>query len=445
MSNRLAPTLVFLVATATATAVLAGPPPRPRGDQTAVSQVAAGDQTDASIVMLQNGNFYVSWQSQAPPGLAGEPLPVIATRAFLGNGDSGHADQPAGMGQHATIGVDDQGNTLVVWEAQTANGRDILGARCGPDQCDDAFLINQVVAGDQTDPAVAVRRDGVALVVWQGPDASGTGIFGRLLDFGMTLTGVVGDELQLNTITNGIQGEPRAAASGFDNGFGVVWEGPRESGLPAVFLRRVDPSGDPLGAEIDVTVAAAPASSPDLAIEAGAVKLAGAFGDLVVTWEAPDSDGNGIWARRFNPALEPVTGEFQVNQVETGDQRSPAVAVDDVGQAVYVWTSQEQALGSTEVLGSPIFIKGIKGTGGLFQEPQAKAILTEEFRVDTTGTELANPRVAAEPRGNFAVVWEGFGVDTPDSFGVFFQRFGDVLFYDGFETGNTSNWSSAVP
>ena len=48
----------------------------------------------------------------------------------------------------------------------------------------------------------------------------------------------------------------------------------------------------------------------------------------------------------------------------------------------------------------------------------------------------------------YLVVWQGDGnvgglVD--DEFEVFGQRLANVLFYDGFESGDTTEWSASVP
>jgi hypothetical protein len=66
-----------------------------------------------------------------------------------------------------------------------------------------------------------------------------------------------------------------------------------------------------------------------------------------------------------------------------------------------------------------------------------------EFRVNsyTTGDQR-NPAVASSPDGDFVVVWDSrYQVNGYDVFG---QRYGDIIFEDGFESGGLTRWSSAT-
>jgi hypothetical protein len=51
--------------------------------------------------------------------------------------------------------------------------------------------------------------------------------------------------------------------------------------------------------------------------------------------------------------------------------------------------------------------------------------------------------IASDPDGDFVVSWGG---DTAfeSGFGVFAQRYGDLIFQDGFESGDLTRWSSAT-
>ena len=85
----------------------------------------------------------------------------------------------------------------------------------------------------------------------------------------------------------------------------------------------------------------------------------------------------------------------------------------------------------------------ILGTAGLLlvggtvlaQEPVP---LGDQFPINsyTTGRQ-ALPAVAMDAQGNFVVAWDG-----PDVNGRRFSA--DAIFIDGFESGNTSAWSSAT-
>jgi hypothetical protein len=66
-----------------------------------------------------------------------------------------------------------------------------------------------------------------------------------------------------------------------------------------------------------------------------------------------------------------------------------------------------------------------------------------EFRVNSYTIDYqALPAIATNPDGDFIVVWESDGQDGSGG-GIFGQRYGDIIFEDGFESGDLTRWSSA--
>ena len=69
-------------------------------------------------------------------------------------------------------------------------------------------------------------------------------------------------------------------------------------------------------------------------------------GNSVVVWTSDDplADGGGqaVMARRIDAQGMPVGPEFRVNTTTVGDQWEPSVAMDDAGNFVVVWSSQNQ-------------------------------------------------------------------------------------------------------
>src|SRR5262249_55845216 len=58
----------------------------------------------------------------------------------------------------------------------------------------------------------------------------------------------------------------------------------------------------------------------------------------VVVWEGNGpGDDDGIFARLYNAAGSPLTGEFRVNVTTSGPQRIPVVAMADDGSFVVSW------------------------------------------------------------------------------------------------------------
>jgi large repetitive protein len=136
------------------------------------------------------------------------------------------------------------------------------------------------------------------------------------------------------------------------------------------------------------------------------------LGNFVVVWTSEDQDGSneGIFGQRFDAAGGPLGGEFLVNQYTTAPQWRPAVAVDGAGNFVVVWGSSGDQDGDSD----GVFARWFDATG---------ASVGSEFRVNSYTTEHQKyPAVAANSSGNFVVVWQSQGEDGAD-LGVIAQRF----------------------
>jgi len=99
--------------------------------------------------------------------------------------------------------------------------------------------------------------------------------------------------------------------------------------------------------------------------------------------------------------------EFQVNTRTSRNQANAAIAADANGNFVVVWNSYFEDANSNDIFGR-LFDSGVNPVG-------------DEFRINTT--RLGNqkePSVAADPAGNFVVVWQSKDGNDWD---IFAQRF----------------------
>jgi hypothetical protein len=132
-------------------------------------------------------------------------------------------------------------------------------------------------------------------------------------------------------------------------------------------------------------------------------------GDFVVAWISEDHDGSGygVFARRFASTDTALAAEFQANSYITGDQTKPTIAMDGDGDFVVAWNSPGQDGDLEGVFGRRFNSSGMP--------------LASEFRVNsvTTSTQL-DPRVAMDGNGGFVVVWIDYGQDY---LGIFGRRF----------------------
>jgi cysteine-rich repeat protein len=254
--------------------------------------------------------------------------------------------------------------------------------------------VTTTLPGKQERPRVAMADDGTFLLVWEGEDSDKDGVWGQVYDAdGWPLSA----EFQVNTVSAGKQERPRVAAAP-DGSFVVVWQG-EDSDNKGIFGIRLDMDGSPLGGEFVVNATEFGKQ------ERPTVEVAG-DGSFVVAWQSEDSDGKGIFARRFDANATPLGDDFQANTVEENTQDRPAVAAAADGSFVVVWQGEDA---------------DDKGVFGQRFDANGVAVGSEFVVNTTTDAKQDEPDVAAADDGSFVVVWRSPDADKD---GVFGQRFG---------------------
>lgn len=267
------------------------------------------------------------------------------------------------------------------------------------------FRVNEFVAADQKNAAVAVLSGGGFVVVWEsdGQDGSGAGVYGRL--FAADGSSEV-DEFQVSTETYGAQKKPAVAAR-YDGGFVVVWESAGQDGfLEGVFGQRYKAGGIPVGDEVQVNAYADFGQvNPAVIVFPG--------NDYLVCWQSKGVDGSdeGIVGRRFLADGTAVGPEYGFNSYILGAQHVPSLAAFDDGRMVATWASFQQDGNDWGIFGQRYDAAG--GLEGV------------EFQVNThVPKHQYYPSVSALDGGTFVVVWQSLGQDGPD-YSIFGQRFGE--------------------
>ena len=207
--------------------------------------------------------------------------------------------------------------------------------------------------------------------------------------------------------------------------FVVVWQSDVQDGSGfGIFGRRFDAAGVAQGTEFRV-------NSYTTSNQADPAVASDANGDFVVVWQSNGQDGAGygIFGQRFSPSGSPQGTEFRVSTYTTAAQFASAVAASGTGSFVVVWQSDVQDGSGGGTFGQRFDSSGVPRGG--------------EFRVNTyTTASQDRTAVAADPDGDFVVVWESNGQDG-SGYGIFGQRYGDRIFEDGFESADLTRWSSA--
>jgi hypothetical protein len=144
-------------------------------------------------------------------------------------------------------------------------------------------------------------------------------------------------------------------------------------------------------------------------------------GNFVAVWESDRQDGSnwGIFAARFdasgNPIDSPLTPlgswEFKVNTTTTGDQLSPAVAMNESGAFVVVFQTKDAPSSNR----FDVFAVLYDDTGNLVK---SEFLLNSAYQAD----DQTDPSVAMRDDGSFIVTWTSKGQDG-DKEGIFAQMF----------------------
>ncbi len=342
-------------------------------------------------VLLAGAAGWLVWapaaRGQVTP--AGGEIGVGVTAAFQG--------APA-------VAADPVGDFVTVWQKQSAatGGWDVFarqynkaGAPVGAE-----IQVNTTTgAGCRQLPAVAADANGDFVVVWQSDEEPGglTGIFGQLYSSAGL---AVGTQFQVNTTVTGSERSP-AAAMAPDGRFLVAWQSAGGDGSSwSVVGREYQAGGAAPSAEIAINQTTAGAQhSPAVAFLANA----GSAGGYAVVWQSEGEDGpgvagaSGIVARLFDAtSSSALSAELAVNAPQTGSHGHPRVASDPSGNFVVAWENLTAS-------GGVVLVRRFSAAG---------TALAAQLAVDGAPTGAAhNPAVAADPLGNFVVVWDSAGQD----------------------------------
>jgi len=329
-----------------------------------------GDQTEGAVAMDSAGDFVVVW---------------------------------------AGTGYDSNGNLLdasgIFAQIYDKNGKAVGSS----------FLVNQVVAGIQDDPAVAMDGNGDFVVTWTSTDSRDPtgGVFARRFNVqGVALTG----DIQVNTTTASRQENSKVAMDGSGN-FVVVWQGDQQDGSSwGVFGRRFAANGTATTGEMQInTYTSGAQENPAVAMDPA--------GDFVVTWQSfgQDGGGYGIYARRYSPAgAAKDAQEFRVNTITasmpaTNWQVTPAVSMANNGAFTITWSGYGQSsllpsnpTGATLDYG--IYAHMYNADGADYRSTATGKILGE-FQVNSTPVGAQSPSGAAAVSGNVtpAIAYGGNG------------------------------------
>lgn len=416
---------------------------RASAEDVQVNTYTTSRQFAPSVAVGATGEFVVVWTSfgsyGGDPGYSTQAQRYAVDGSPVGGQIQVNTYTTAEQTRNA-VAIDGAGNFVVVWESYGSAGTDtsldsIQAQRYAADGSPQGgqFQVNTHTPWEQYDPSVATSAAGDFVVVWSSyvydyytpvQEVQGQ----RYAADGSPL----GDEFQVNTFTPSTQAGPSVAASAAGD-FVVVWHsfganGTDTSGA-SIQGQRYAADGSLLAGEFQVnTYTQGNQWQPSVASNAD-----GAF---VVVWESRGSAGSdtlgySIHGQRYSADGVPLGDEFQVNTYTTSDQRIPSVALDAAGHFLVIWESN----GSTGTDASSSSIQGrLYAADG--------SPVGDELQINTyTLSFQRRPSVAMAPTGDAMVVWTSDGSGGTDTSDSSIQRIPtEVIFADGFESGDVSAW-----
>jgi hypothetical protein len=324
------------------------------GSEFRVNTYTTNKQYFPSVAMDNNGDFVVSWDSYQQDGFnygvyaqRYNNFGVAQGSEFLVNTTTTRKEF------NSSVAMDSIGDFVITWEepgGRDGYGYGIYAQRynSGGVPQGSEFQVNTTGAQTQRDSSVAMDFAGDFVVTWMsyGQDGSRYGIYAQRYNSDGSKPAVNGSEFLVNTIIAGGQTLP-AVAMDADGDFVVSWEdySNHDGSGSGIFARRYNSSGDPQGAQFTV-------NSNTMSIQWHSDIAMDYDGDFVVTWESYQYGGSffGTYAQRYNSdGSKPVVngGEFLVNTITTNSQKFPAAAMDDNGDFVITWANKPDA-GSTQ-------------------------------------------------------------------------------------------------
>ena len=422
----------------------------PNGGEFQVNTYTTSVQLETAVASDAQGNFVIVWTSLGSSGTDTSAFSVQARRYAANGAPLGAQFQvntyTLNSQQDSAVASDALGNFVIVWTSYGSSGTDTSSYSVHSRLYDSdgnplggELQVNTYTTSFQLDAAVASDPSGNFVVAWRSNGSIGTDTSGASIQAQRYAAGgaPLGGEFQVNTYTTNSP-ISHAVTSDASGTFIFTWDSDGSSGtdtsLRSVQAQRYGANGAPLGGQFQVNTYT-PDSQNDPAVGSDAQ------GNFVIAWRSYGSTGTdtslgSVQAQLYDASGSPIGGQFQVNMYTTSSQLQPAVARNASGAFVVAWGSYGSS--DTDLSGGSIQARRYAANG---------APLAGDFQVNTyTMNNQRDPALATDASGNFVVAWGSYGSSGSDlsGYSVQAQRY-DGLFRDGFETGDTSRWSAAVP
>ncbi len=346
-----------------------------------------GDQLATHVAISPSGGYLV-WHDNATDesGLGVSALMLDANANPMGAPFRVNS-KLIGNQEKPKVGLLSEGGAFFVWEAGETGFRRVqfrAASSRGLFSNEEVFVTDSN-SGEQTDPALAVLRNGTVAVSWTDylVDGDVKGLSARIYSStGDSLT----EPFRLNQFRDGNQYGAKLLALP-NGGIAAVWVSDQQQDEKSIDIiaRLFNSVGQPLTDEIVVS---------QKGISANPV-LGVAGTRLIIAWEQVDlKDKKKRWdisLKTFDLTLKPLSEQVKANEQLEGDQFAPRLQGGDSG-ALLVWNSLGQDGSGEAVMGRFITETGV------FSD--------SEFQVNTrTFAGQLQPSVSTDGVDEWLVTW----------------------------------------
>ena len=207
----------------------------PVGDEFQVDTDTADTQMSPSVAAEADGDFVVVWQSDESSGSDSSSKSIQGQRYDASGNAVGPEFQinsyTTSHQRLPSVSADSNGDFVVVWQSAGSAGSDNSGYSVQGQRYDASgntvsseFQVNTVTIAFQLFPSIGVDSDGDFVVVWQSSVSAGNDNSGSVQGQRYDSSGIaVGSQFQVNSYTTGSQDYASVAVHA-DGSFVVVWE-----------------------------------------------------------------------------------------------------------------------------------------------------------------------------------------------------------------------------
>jgi hypothetical protein len=360
----------------------------PDGRRAELPQVAMDNNGNAIIVWQQyNGANYQIFKSVYKNGVWIHPSNL-----------TDHISSDAYDAHNPQVAMDNNGNAIIVWEQNNGIDSQIFkseyrgGIWANPVKLAD--ITSPFLSGWDLLPHVAMDNNGNAIIVWQQDDGAGWQVFKSEYGNGVWTNPLsLTDHISLDGYS---AGSSQVAMDNNGNAI-IVWG--QSDGTNSQIFKSECRGGiwtNPSSIADHISLNGQEAYSPQVAMDNN--------GNAIIVWD--QYNGNGDW-RIFKSEYREGVWHNPTNLADNispngSDADNPQVAMDNNGNAIIVWSSND---------GTNYQIFKSECNSGIWKNP---ANITDKINPD--GLYAWYPQVAMDNNGNAVIVWRQYDGIAPQIF-----------------------------